>query len=67
MKMLNLTETKVCLSAVLQCAGGAIARISRVESPQKPGLLGMFEGQGWMAEDFDAWPEEAARALGIID
>ncbi len=29
--------------------------------------LGALEGQGWMADDFDEWPEAEARALGIID
>lgn len=38
-----------------------------VETPVKP-LLGLFAEHDFkMTDDFDEWPEEEARALGMID
>ncbi len=41
--------------------------LSEEEKQRRSRRLGCFAGQIWMADDFDEWPEEEARALGIID
>lgn len=77
---MTLTEAKAKFSAVIeQVAAGEdivitkmgkpIARISALEQKEKPELrpIGWLKGQIRMADDFDEWPEEEARALGIID
>lgn len=78
METVNVTEAKAKFSALVDkvCAGEEIvitrhgepvAKIIKTEPQQKRSFIGLYEGQGWMAPDFDEWPEEEARALGIID
>lgn len=78
METVNVTEAKAKFSAIVErvCAGEEVVvtrhgkpavKIIPAEPKKKFRLLGLYEGQGWMAPDFDEWPEEEARALGIID
>ena len=52
---------------VIGRAGKPVASLKAVEVKPKKRVLGLANGQGWMADDFDVWPKEEARALGIID
>ena len=78
MEILTITEAKAQLSAVVEKvmhgeevilgkAGKPVAKVV----PFEPGLqnrrLGMFQCQIQISDDFDEWPEEEARALGLID
>lgn len=76
----NVTEAAADFPALLRRveSGEALTitrsgvEVARVLPPQKfpePALprLGFFKGTMEIAEDFDEWPEEEARALGIID
>ena len=47
--------------------GQPVARISRYEPAAANRRLGFFEGRIRLAEDFDDWPEDIARDLGIAD
>ena len=77
-QIFNLTQAKANLSAVLDLIekgeeviitrmGKPVARVVKAEPKKERSFIGLYEGQGWMAPDFDEWPEEEARALGIID
>jgi prevent-host-death family protein len=78
MTLVTITEAKANLSKliatvergeeVIICrAGKPVARLSPIKTQRKPIKLGLAEGQCRIAPDFDEWPEEEARALGIID
>jgi prevent-host-death family protein len=78
MTLVTVTEAKANLSkliamvergeeVVIGRAGKPVVKLSRAEPKRKGIILGLGQGQGWMADDFDEWPEEEARALGIID
>jgi prevent-host-death family protein len=80
MELLNVTDADEQLSAVLDKAvageevilgkdGQPLAKVVPIEEPKpkKNRRLGMCEGKIHMADDFDEWPEEEARALGMID
>jgi prevent-host-death family protein len=78
MTLVTITEAKANLSklvamaergeeVVIGRAGKPVATLAAVKPKRGPIKLGLAEGQGWMADDFDEWPEEEARALGIID
>jgi hypothetical protein len=47
--------------------GRPVARITRYEPAAAKRRLGFFEGQIRLAEDFDDWPVDIARDLGITD
>jgi prevent-host-death family protein len=47
--------------------GHPIARITRYESAAADQRLGLFEGRIHLADDFDDWPEDIARRLGLTD
>jgi prevent-host-death family protein len=80
MELLNITEADEQLSEVIDKAasgeevllgkdGQPVAKVVPIKAP-KPNSnrrLGMCEGKIHIAKDFDEWPEEEARALGIID
>ncbi len=46
-----------------------VARLSAYSEPaaKEPRKLGALKGQIWIADDFDEWPEDVARAFGMID
>jgi prevent-host-death family protein len=78
MTLVTVTEAKANLSKLLAMvergeeviigrAGRPVATLSAVKPERKPRQLGTMNGQGWMAPDWKDWPEEEARALGIID
>jgi prevent-host-death family protein len=78
MTMVTVTEAKANLSKLLAMAergeevvigraGRPVATLNPIKAKRKDRVLGLGKGQGWMAPDFDEWPEEEARALGIID
>jgi antitoxin (DNA-binding transcriptional repressor) of toxin-antitoxin stability system len=54
---------------VLTKTGRPVVRMDRYEQQTKrPGLIGLCKDAPlYIAEDFDEWPEDIARALGIID
>ena len=76
--ILNVTEAKAKFSDIIERAvsgeeiivtkaGKPVAKIVRYEPAQGHQRLGLFAGQIEIAEDFDAWPDDVARTLGIID
>ncbi len=78
MTLVTITEAKANLSKLLALvergeevvigrAGKPVATLTPITPQPKKRILGQANGQGWMAPDFDEWPEEEARALGIID
>ncbi len=78
MTLVTVTEAKANLSKLLAMvergeeviigrAGKPVATLSPLKSPRKQIKIGLADGQGWMAPDWKEWPEEQARALGIID
>ena len=78
MEILTITEAKAQLSAVVERvvngeevilgrAGKPVAKVVPYAPSQGDRRLGIFAGQIEIAEDFDTWPEEEARAFGIID
>jgi prevent-host-death family protein len=80
MTIVTVTEAKANLSKLLAMvergeevvigrAGKPVVALTLVKKKRDlpPRKLGTLEGMGWMAPDFDEWPEEEARALGIID
>ena len=78
MELYNISEAKAQLSAVIERvskgeeiligkAGKPVAKIVRYEPARKNRRLGCFKGKIKIADDFDEWPEDIAKALGIID
>jgi len=76
--ILNLTEAKAKFSEVVDRVsrgeeiivtrmGHPIARITRYEPATSNRRLGLFEGKIHVPDDFDDWPEEIARDLGMTD
>ncbi len=75
---LTLTEAKAKFSDIVERAmhgeeiivtkmGKPVAKIVRYEPARSHRRLGLFAGQIEIAADFDEWPEDIARKLGIID
>ena len=79
MQMLNISETKARLSAVVERvvktgeefligrAGKPVARIVRYEPARKHRRLGFFSGQVKLKKNWDKWPEDIAKVLGISE
>ncbi len=78
MTILNITEVKATLSEVVDRVvqgevivitrmGAPVARISAYQPMKHQKRLGQLEGKACIPDDFDDWPEDEARALGIID
>lgn len=76
--ILNLTDAKARFSEVVERVshgeeiivtrmGRPVARISRYECAAANRRLGLFEGRIHLAEDFDEWPADIARQLGLTD
>ena len=77
--MLNISEAKAQLSSVIEQvvtrgeefligrAGKPVARIVRYEAARKNRRVGLYKGKIHVASDFDEWPEDVARALGMRD
>lgn len=75
----TITEAKAQLSALVERvlageevvigrAGKPVAKLVAVgDAPREPRKLGMLKGEFWMADDIDEWPDDIARALGVID
>lgn len=78
MTLVTITEAKANLSklvamaergeeVVIGRAGKPAATLTAVK-PKRSGIkLGTLKGMIWAAPDWREWPEEEARALGIID
>jgi antitoxin (DNA-binding transcriptional repressor) of toxin-antitoxin stability system len=78
MKLVTITEAKANLSKLIAMvergeeviigrAGKPVATLARFQLAKKPVKLGLLKGKIWIAPDFDEWPEEEARTLGIVD
>jgi prevent-host-death family protein len=78
MNCMNVTEAKATFSNVVERAqmgeetivtkmGKPVAKVIPYPPTARKKRLGLFEGQITMAEDFDQWPEQEAKAIGIID
>lgn len=74
----NITEAKARLSEFVRIAAGGeevvitqmgrpSARLTPMPVEEKTPFLGFLKGTITLPEDWDEWPEEEARALGIID
>lgn len=75
---LNVTEAKAKFSDVVERAvrgeeiivtkaGKPLVKIVPYEPAKGHRRLGLFAGQIEIAEDFDEWPDDVARELGITD
>jgi prevent-host-death family protein len=64
-QMVNIYEAKTQLSklvdlassgtdVVIARAGKPVARLTMLKEEKRPIVFGLLEGQGWIAEDFDA-------------
>jgi prevent-host-death family protein len=70
MQTVNIYEAKTQLSklvdlaaagtdVVIARAGKPVARLTTINQPKRTFKLGLLQGKGWIAEDFDApLPEE---------
>ena len=78
MQTVNITEAKAKFSEMVEKAlhgeniivtrmGKPVVKISRYEPAREHKRLGLMEGMASIPDDFDEWPEEEARALGILD
>lgn len=78
MQTYNLTEAKAKFSAVVEKAmageeiiiskmGKPVVKIMPYDEPKVQRRTGFMNGKIWMADDFDEWPEDIARHLGMID
>jgi prevent-host-death family protein len=78
MLTINVTEAKARFSEIVKTAaageeiiitrhGEPMVKINAAEKPAKRTLVGAYNHQGWIADDFNEWPEDIARSLGIID
>lgn len=77
MKIINISEAKAQLSAVIERvvekgevfligrAGKPVAKIIPYTPDAQKGRLGLFKGKIKIEKDFDTWPDDVARALGI--
>ena len=75
--MLNISEAKAQLSSVIEQvvnegkefiigkAGKPVAKVVRYEPAKRHRRLGLFEGQIDVAQDFDQWPADVAKFLGM--
>ena len=75
MPTVNIYEAKTQFSKLVDTAAGGedviiarngkpVARITTLEQPKKPRYrLGLLEGKGWMANDFDAPLPDDIQAL----
>lgn len=78
MELWNISEAKAQLSALIERvakgeeiiigkAGKPVAKVIPYQPARKNRRLGCFKGQIKIAPDFDEWPEDIAKSLGIID
>jgi len=79
MKQYTITEAKAKFSEIIAKAAAGeeiiITRLgkeqARIVPPVKKkklhGLLGCMKTPYWIADDFNEWPEDIARDLGMID
>lgn len=78
METYNITEAKAKFSAVVEKAmageeiiiskmGKPVAKMIPFEEPKIQRSVGFMKGKMWVADDFDEWPEDIARSLGMID
>ncbi len=74
--VLSLSEAKAKFSEVVERAslgedtiitrmGRATVRITRFEPASPSRRLGLLKGRIRLADDFDEWPDDIARDLGI--
>ena len=75
---ITLSDAKARFSEVVERAvngeefvvtrmGRAAVRISRFEDRKPRRKLGDLAGQIWIADDFDDWPPDLMRSLGMED
>ena len=75
---INVTEAKAKFSDVVERAsqgeeiivtkmGKPVVKIIRYEPPRAHRRIRLFAGQIELTEDFNEWPEDVARGLGMID
>jgi prevent-host-death family protein len=51
-KLVDLASTGT--DVVIARAGKPVARLTRLKKDKRPYRLGLLEGKGWIADDFDA-------------
>ncbi len=79
MHTIPLSQAKAHFSAIIERIeageeviitkmGKPVAKIGQVSPAPKRTLLGLYAGHDFkMTDDVDAWPEDIARSLGMID
>lgn len=59
-----LAEVEAGGDVVIGRAGRPIARLVPFTAGRRRRVPGAWEGKGWIADDFDALPDEVAASLG---
>ncbi len=78
MRIVNLTDAKAHFSEVInqviagedviiERMGKPVVRLSHYESAKAGKRIGLMAGQAIIPDDFNEWPDEEAKALGIKD
>jgi len=79
MKTYTITESKTQLSALVEevytkgtpvtigRSGRPMVQLVPYKPPARKSILGALRGKAKIADDYDTWPDDMARALGMID
>jgi prevent-host-death family protein len=74
----GMHEAKTTLSRLVEAAqsgeevvitrrGEPVVKLEPVRTRPREELWGLYEGQIWIADDFDELPDDLAKAFGMID
>lgn len=78
MQISDIHEAKSDLSKLIELAmrgedvilsqnGCPMVRLVPIEPDNEPRRGGQWQGQVWIADDFDELPEDIAKAFGVLD
>lgn len=79
MAIYSITEAKAQLSAIIQKvvegeedviigrAGTPLVKMTKYHGKRRARKLNLFRNQITVADDFDVWPDDIARSLGLLD
>ena len=79
MKTYTITESKAHFSALVEevytkgksivigRAGRPMVQLVPYKPPTRKRILGILRGKAKIADDYDTWPDDIARAFGMID
>ncbi len=79
MDTFNISDAKANLSAIIEKvvedgedviiskAGRPVARLTRFKTTKGKRKMGLFKGKITIPKDFDQWPADLAKSLGLVD